>query len=197
VPDLRRGVAWFAEATGVEPAPGGRHIGRGTANYLVGLGGAAYLEIIGPDPAEADPPPRLTFGLERIDRPVLITWAVAVDDIEAAIARSRARGYDPGPATTMSRRTVDGELLEWRLTADTTGDGGGLVPFLIDWGATIHPTARGLAAVELASFRAVSSQPDRIRELVGVLGIDLDLTAGEVDQLNAVVRTPKGAVALN
>ena len=47
--DLAATIAWFAEATGVQPVEGGRHDGRGTRNYLVGLGPTAYLEIIGPD----------------------------------------------------------------------------------------------------------------------------------------------------
>jgi catechol 2,3-dioxygenase-like lactoylglutathione lyase family enzyme len=46
VPDLEQGAAWFEEITGVRPAFGGRHA-TGTANYLVGLGGDRYLEIIG------------------------------------------------------------------------------------------------------------------------------------------------------
>jgi len=48
-PDLAAAVAQFTELTGVAPVPGGRHPGGGTANYLVGFGGAyrdGYLEIV-------------------------------------------------------------------------------------------------------------------------------------------------------
>ena len=99
-------VREFTAATGIRPTAGGRHVGRGTANYLVGLGNNAYLEIIGPDPDEPAPPERLTFGIERLTSSQLITWAVAVTDIDTAIARSRSHGYDPGDATAMSRRTA-------------------------------------------------------------------------------------------
>jgi hypothetical protein len=39
-PDLAATVAHFTERTGVEPAPGGAHVGLGTRNHLVSLGGS-------------------------------------------------------------------------------------------------------------------------------------------------------------
>jgi hypothetical protein len=45
VPDLAAAVAEFEARTGIRPAAGGSHAGRGTANFLVGLG-SAYLEIM-------------------------------------------------------------------------------------------------------------------------------------------------------
>jgi hypothetical protein len=190
VPDLAAGVREFTAATGIRPTAGGRHVGRGTANYLVGLGNNAYLEIIGPDPDEPAPPERLTFGIERLTSSQLITWAVAVTDIDTTIARSRAHGYDPGDATTMSRRTADGELLQWRLTPDTVRDRGGVVPFLIDWGVSIHPTSRSLPSVGLESLRAISPQPDLTRRQLGALEVDLVIEEGPVAQLQARLRLP-------
>jgi hypothetical protein len=55
VPNLADGVAEFRRLIGVDPVIGGSHTNLGTANYLVGLGGGAYLEIIGPDPDQPDP----------------------------------------------------------------------------------------------------------------------------------------------
>ena len=55
VPSLADGVAGFQRRTGVRPVKGGSHTSLGTANYLVGLSDAAYLEIIGPDPDQPDP----------------------------------------------------------------------------------------------------------------------------------------------
>ncbi len=47
VPDLDAATRAFAAATGVVPAEGGAHVGRGTRNVLVGFGETSYLEIIG------------------------------------------------------------------------------------------------------------------------------------------------------
>ena len=176
--------------------PGGRHVGRGTANYLVGLGDDAYLEIIGPDPDARERPRHLPFGIERLTEPALITWAVRTTDIDDVIARSRGRGYDPGDASAMSRRTSAGELLEWRLTPDTIGDGGGLVPFLIDWGQTRHPAASGLPAVRLLTLTAQSPAADVLAARLDALGVDLPVAEGRAPRLHAELLTARGTVVL-
>ncbi|MEO6958243.1 MAG: VOC family protein, partial [Antricoccus sp.] len=58
VRDLSAALISFEDALGVKPAEGGRHIGRGTRNYLVALTHTAYLEIIALD--EENPTPEGT-----------------------------------------------------------------------------------------------------------------------------------------
>src|SRR5882762_6053201 len=131
-PDLAATVRRFTDLTGVSPAEGGRHVGRGTRNFLVGLGGRRYLEIIGPDldqPAPAGPRP---FGIDRLTTTQLVTWAVRSADLEGQVARAQAAGYDPGTIGPLSRRTPAGALLEWRLTTPVSGTRDPIVPFLID-----------------------------------------------------------------
>jgi len=156
VPDLAAGVEQFTERTGVRPVPGGRHLGVGTANHLVGLDGCgdAYLEIIGPDPDQPAPPQPRPFGIDDLAAARVATWAVRPADLDRQVAEARARGYDPGAPRAMSRATPDGEGLHWRLTGLDPTAGEGLVPFLIDWGSTPHPASRGLPVVRLRSFEA-------------------------------------------
>ena len=141
VEDLEAGVDELAERLGVRPAPGGRHVGRGTHNALLGLGGDAYLEVIALDPEQPRPAGPLPFGLDRLRLPRLVGWASRTADIEGQRARALERGHDPGEVRSMSRRRPDGFLLEWRLTRDAPDPDRLVVPFLIDWGASPHPAA--------------------------------------------------------
>jgi hypothetical protein len=195
-PHLEQAVAWFAEVTGVPPAPGGSHIGLGTANHLVALGGGGYLEIIGPDPVQPDPARPRPFGIDDLTAPRLVTWAVGTDDLDATLVRARAAGYDPGEPLAMSRRTPDDDVLAWRLTPARFDVADGLVPFLIDWGTTPHPTTRGLPLTPLLQFAARHPDPAPVAEALGALGVELTLTTGAPPALTAVIEGRDGAVPL-
>jgi len=195
-PELGPAVARFAELTGVQPVPGGSHQGLGTANYLAGLGDGAYLEILGPDPDQPAPGQPRPFGIDRLDSVRVITWAIRPADLDHQIATARARGFDPGPPQSMSRRTPDGEVLRWRLTLPDFAAGDGLVPFLIDWGDTPHPTTRALPAVPLVSFEATHPHPETIRSALAALGVELHVHAGDHAGLTVVLDGGHGEVRL-
>jgi hypothetical protein len=195
-PDLEQAVAWLAEVTGVQPAPGGSHVGLGTANYLVGLGDRAYLEIIGPDPDQPAPAASRPFGIDNLTEARIVTWAVRPPNLDATIAEAREGGYDPGEPRGMSRRTADGELLEWRLTMAPVPYGDGLVPFLIDWGTATHPTARDLPRTPLLEWRAEHPDPASVRPALAALRLDLPIAIGERAALIAVVQGRDGPVTL-
>ncbi|WP_436757706.1 VOC family protein [Streptosporangium sp. V21-05] len=186
-PDLYGTVRELAGLLGAEPVEGGRHVGLGTRNYLLGLGGRRYLEIIGPDPDQPDPGLARPFGLDLLPGPRLVTWAIHPDDLDAVVARARERGYEPGDVHPMSRRTPEGELLEWRLTSSPDDTGDGLVPFLIDWGSTAHPAERGLPVVELTSLTAFHPDPATVAGYLSALGTELEVAAGDEPRLVAVI----------
>lgn len=195
-PDLASTVAEFSRRTGVVPAPGGVHVGLGTRNHLVGLGGCAYLEIIGPDPRQPAPAGPRPFAVDGLDTPRTITWAISPPDLDGAVAAARARGYDPGEVREMSRRRPDGTVLEWRLTDGGDPHPSGLVPFLIDWGSTVHPSASGLPVTPLLEVSATAPDPDEIRALLTALGTELSLVEGPVG-LSFTVDTPNGPVTFD
>ncbi|SDP01070.1 Glyoxalase-like domain-containing protein [Nakamurella panacisegetis] len=197
-PELDATVAEFVGATGVRPAEGGRHVGRGTRNYLVGLGPGRYLEIIGPDiehPATAGA--GLPFGIEALTASRLLTWAVRADDVDSAAAVSAAAGADLGPALPMSRRTPDGRLLQWRLASAMPLPFGGVTPFLIDWGRSAHPSSDpALPTLSLQGFEATHPDPDGVRGTLEALQLRLPVDLGMVG-LQAVLATPQGSVRLS
>ncbi|MFH7339263.1 VOC family protein [Streptomyces sp. KHY 26] len=192
-PDLDATVAEFARRTGVTPAPGGTHLGHGTRNHLVGLGGRAYLEIVGPDPEQHGPVGERPFGVDRLPGPRVLTWAISPPDLDEAIAAARARGYDPGPAHPMSRRTPDGTVLRWRLTGGEQAHPSGLVPFLIDWGDSRHPAASGLPVTPLLEVSATVPGPEEVSGPLTALGTRLALAEGP-EALTFTVDTPNGPV---
>ena len=195
-PDLAAAVRTFAERTGVEPTRGGSHIGLGTANFLVDLGNGGYLEIIGPDPEQPDPVMPRPFGIDELTEPRLVTWAVRTDDIAALVADARAGGYEPGEPRAMSRRTPDDELLEWQLTAPRFDYADGLVPFVIDWGDSPHPTTRPIPRITLREFRAVHPDPASVRPALAAMRVDLHIDIGEPAELRAIVDGASGPVPL-
>ncbi|MFT4135571.1 VOC family protein [Microbacterium sp.] len=195
-PQLDALVDWFAQRTGVVAAPGGTHP-TGTANALVaftvgGRRGRHYLELIGPDPQAAAAP--TTFGIAGLAAPVVCTYSVHPDDIDAVVARATAAGHDPGPVVRLSRRTPDGALLEWRLTKghESRRD----LPFLIDWGQTAHPGFGDLPAIELVSFERVEPDPVAARVALDALGLPAGALAqivpGETPAFRLTVRTAAG-----
>jgi hypothetical protein len=151
------------------------------------------LEIIGPGPERSGPDGPRPFDVDEVACARTVTWAVSPPDLDAAVAAARARGYDPGDIRPMSRRRPDGTLLEWRLTDGDTQHPSGLVPFLIDWGASVHPTATDLPVTPLVRLSATAPDPDGLRPLLAAVGAELVVTEGPVG-LSFTVETPRGPV---
>ena len=100
VPDLAAAVDRIASEWGVHPAIGGKHPS-GTHNALLALGPHTYLEIIAPDPEQADARGR-SFGLDDPPaQPRLVTWAVATDDLDQTVEQARARGQGSGEGAAL------------------------------------------------------------------------------------------------
>lgn len=189
-PDLADAVARVTALTGVTPAPGGRHVGVGTANHLADLGAGMYLEVIGPDPDQPDPEAPRPFGIDDLTEPALVAWAVRTPDIDATVASARAHGFDPGDPAEMSRETGDGETLRWRLTPPSLP--GTLRPFLIDWGSTPHPTTRGLPSIPLLMVTATHPDPASVHAATDALDLEFLVRRAGKASLTAALRTPDG-----
>ncbi|MGW4528542.1 VOC family protein [Amycolatopsis sp. NPDC004378] len=189
-PDLAEAVARVTALTGVTPAPGGSHVGLGTANHLADLGAGMYLEVVGPDPAQPEPENPRPFGIDDLTEPALVAWAVRTTDLDATIAQARARGFDPGDAVEMSRATQDGEVLRWRLTPPSLP--GTLRPFLIDWGTTPHPTTRGLPSIPLLMVTGAHPDPESVKTATEALGLELLVRRANQASLTAALQAKDG-----
>ena len=196
-PDIDGTVDELAKRLGVLATAGGRHPGIGTRNALLGLGGGAYLEIIGVDrEADARPDGARPFGLDHIGEPRLATWAAGATGIEECAARAREAGYDPGPVQPMSRRRPDGVELQWRLTPPSA-EAVDLVPFRIDWGDGVaHPSTTSAGGCRLVRFSGEHPEPEAVVAALTALGVELDVKPAATPALLAVIEGPAGAVEL-
>ncbi len=130
---LEEGAAWVEQHLGVHAQKGGVHEGAGTHNLLVGLGPAAYLEVIAPDPGQPDPKEPRLFDLDdpathtRLQAgPSLVGWVARVSNMDALVARLGPRG---GELREMRR----GDL-HWRMAVPAPRqDMDNLIPALIEW----------------------------------------------------------------
>src|SRR5258705_11727919 len=102
--DLRSASASIAELVGVAPTPGGRHVGHGTHNELLSLGGATYLEVIGPDPDQLPPDGPRPFGIDDLRTPALVAWCVRPPrPLAEVLAEAEVAGLPFGPVTQICR----------------------------------------------------------------------------------------------
>lgn len=196
---LDQGSAWLEGLLGVRPAGGGAHPGWGTHNRLLKLDHGAYLELIAPDPGQAAPARPRLFGLDEpallaliAERPRLIHYVMRADDLAAARA---LLDYDPGVAEAMSRGT-----LNWRLTVPPDGrrEYAGVLPSLIDWGATPHPT-RALPdnGLELLGLEVIAPAAVLARAAAALGARRIASESGARPHLRARLRGPAGAVNLD
>lgn len=97
-----------------------------------------------------------------------VSWAIAVDDMEVAREALVSAGFEPGPALPGSRRTPDGDLVEWVGCDLASRPYDDELPFLIQW---TRPMPPGPADGPIVQWIGVSpGDPDRVADLLVALG---------------------------
>ncbi|MGD9705055.1 MAG: VOC family protein [Acidimicrobiia bacterium] len=199
-PDLEATVLELSERLGTHPVAGGAHVGLGTRNALVSLGGRRYLEIVGPDLEASGPDRPRPFGIDVLDGAALVAWcARSSKPLDGAIAAARAVGHDLGDAVAMARVRPDGVRLDWRLTMpQLVGPDARVVPFLIDWGLSPHPTETLPDGVVLAQLRLAHPDPERLHSILAALDAadDVEIAEGPL-AISALVTTRDGVLNLS
>lgn len=218
---LDEGHRWLRQRLGVDMQPGGPHVGLGTHNCLLNLGGGNYLELIAPDPSQPEPtmlddsgrPVRrpLPFGMDDpkvqallAERPRLQHFVMRTNQLEAAMA---SVDYECGEVMSMRRGELHwkfgirkegmpqlrGDTPEYRHVGPAF-----VLPVFIDWGNTPHPA-------DTLEYRGVTLQGLNIaapsRFLVRLAGIDHDprirLIEATSATLAAELLTPNGWLMLD
>lgn len=190
-PDLDQGIAEIAKLTGVTPAIGGSHPGRGTRNALLALGDDQYLEVIAPDP-EQDLTGNLGSELIEHGGSGVRGWAVAMDNLVAVSEITGERGLNPQPIIDMDRTTPQGVRLDWQILL-LLGDR--MLPFFIDWKNSPHPALSTPSGCTLTEFTVNVPQDQQYRSLMEILDIDVQVANGD-EKFGALLQTPSGVVEL-
>ena len=192
--DLDLGMELVEQNTGVRPAVGGVHPGRGTRNALLSLGERRYLEIIAPDPAQQK---IVHFPqIREMKEPRLIGWAVHPPDIAATAKLLRDnqvafQGPDDG-----SRKRPDGRVLHWK-TINLADDRHGILPFFIEWSAdSVHPSKDAPKGCHLDYFTVMAVDPAELPQVFRHIGVDAAIERSDRDRLRAHITGPKGELGI-
>lgn len=195
-PVLAEAVDYVEALLGVRAVVGGSHPGVGTRNALVRLDPGAYIEIIGPDPEQPEPALPRWFGLDAMSGPRLATWSARTGDLGAAAERARALGVELGPVSRGGRVRPDGLRLEWQVTDPRAERMDGVLPFLMDWGESPHPSASLEVGCALVALRGYHPRADEARAVADALGLPIVFERGPDPRLEAEIRTPSGVITI-
>jgi len=191
-PNLEEGSKAVQELLGIAPVTGGSHPGKGTRNELLGLSHGAYLEVIGPDPDQEVSP--IWMNIDQFPTHRLFRWAAKCSDLEAIVDKAKSAGIDLGEIQSGQRQKPDGTLLKWRLTNPDVVLGDGLIPFFIDWGDAGNPTPSLPMAGEIVDFYGVHPEPEKVKAVLNVLEIEMDINKAESVELVAKFSVSNGMV---
>lgn len=193
-PDIAATSAWLADATGVTASEGGPHVGRGTRNRLCSFGDT-YLEIIGPDPEQPDPDEPRSFGIDDLEAHRVVTWCARQHDLGSVVAAGAAVGLGYTEPVAM-RRVAPDVTLDWHLSLPTGDTEGGILPFFIDWGDSVHPSSTAAAGLAVVNIHGVHPEPDRVTTLLAALGESLRVIEGAQARFVVELAGPAGSVVL-
>lgn len=180
---------------GLAAVPGGRHVGWGTANWIVPLG-PSYIELIGVDDPEVASRDELGRHLLSVlsEGERFIGWCVRPARFDEAVARL---GLQPAEG---SRVRPDGTTVRWRTAERDVAVVDPSHPFFIQWlvadelhpgrmqaGHRVHP--RGISWVE------VQGDEQGVRDWLGE-ELPVRVVAGPPALLAVGVDTDEGEVVL-
>ena len=206
---LEEGAAWCEATLGVVPHAGGEHVFMGTHNRLLRIATVdyprAYFEIIAVQPGRTPQRERRWFDLDdeslrdalRRSGPRLVHFVACVPDVRAAVARWETLGIERGEVVEASRMTARG-LLQWQITIRPDGQRlfDGVLPTLIEWGATHPAPALPESGVTLHALTATHPEAARLRTAWDAIALQRVALKEGPANLCAVLDTPRGRVKL-
>ncbi len=195
-PTLESGIDHISELTGIRATYGGRHLTKGTHNAIFKIGPHSYFEILAPDPENKDISAPRWMGIDLIKEPRITRWAIKSFAIEKEATILSNYRSDYGSAQSGSRALKDGSMLSWQLTDPLSKPAIEVVPFLLDWQDSIHPSTSLSDNCELKAIRLEHPDPDHIKEVTAPLNLDIIVTYAIQPKVVLTLKTPKGIIEI-
>jgi hypothetical protein len=192
--DLAAGRHHFAERMDAAPLYGGEHRGEGTANAVLALGPATYLEILGRDPGQTEE--GLDPEVKGLAGAGLYHWAVGGVDLEAIAGRASAAGLKGGGLVPGGRMKPDGTRLEWLCWGLRDHSFGSLIPFFIDWRGSEHPAVSAPSGGRIASFQICTPEAAKLGDIFHVMGLEVDVVEDRKSCVVATLESARGRTEL-
>ena len=197
VPSLKQGISQVEQLTGCKPKYGGRHLDRGTHNYLMKLNHASYFEILAIDPDNHDISPPRWMGIDHVQSPRITRWAIKSKDIEQQATILKNYRQELGQIKNGTRKKSDGTYLKWRLTDPLDHPKIEVAPFLLDWQNSNHPSEDLNEECKLESIQIFHPNPAKIEALFVQLDIDLPILKADEPRIQVQLATPNGLVTFS
>lgn len=96
----------------------------------------------------------------------------------------------------MSRTRPDGVKLSWQVVYLEDERWGDLLPFMIDWQTSEHPSVSTPRGCTLADFTAVHPDAAALRKIYAALEVPVSVHAGPQAGFVAKINTPNGYLVL-
>lgn len=196
VPELKAAMEFFQFVHGIHFTYGGQHLTQGTHNALLNIGKGAYLELLAIDPTNHNIDPPRWMGIDLITEPKLTRWAIKTNDLSSDVAILKEANPNMGEQFNGSRKKTDGSILEWGMALPLATPKVEILPFMIDWKTSIHPTESLSKIYPLTALKATYPEPSVIEKPLKKLGIDLEVLEAKEVSLQATIQGPKGEVVL-
>lgn len=200
---LSQGVEYIQKTLGVDIPHGGEHIRMGTHNLLMRLGDNTFFEVIAIHPDIPCPSVPRWFGLDdpfirqQLKRsPALLTWVVNTRDIQTLLANADCSFGRPQKIGRDNLSWLFGLPRDGRLLA------GGMLPYIIQWQTTSHPSTRMTdRGCRLKHLKLFHPHPNWIKTLLVSIHADHLVTLHPLAEnnspyLEATLDTPAGIKTL-
>ncbi|MEM9516824.1 MAG: VOC family protein [Actinomycetota bacterium] len=199
VPDTDDGLETLHELTGVQPS-----IGRMPTDELyptrsasIGLGGGAFFEVYGPNPAYRGAPHTFHTLLTSLPAPRLLTWFARVIDLPAVTTELSRLGHTVAPMIDEWERTTAPSFRNAQFSDHMFEPA---VPRLIEWHDRMGMDENLVQGARLDRIVVRSEQLDEVRSVHAHLGLVDDptivLEAG-APAMAAHLDTASGPVVIN